>query len=151
MQGGQGKLSRRGPISRALVAIFILFSSCDQGPAHAPGTGTMKQPSLVAGPGEPTLAERHHVTIRLPMPERDFIALLRRLNLHFALCGGEGTPYPLPPPRWTSSAHLKNAVKCYDIDGDVDQVRHVSESYRAFLDNHNQVIYIENTFAYTGP
>lgn len=111
----------------------------------------MKQPNIVAGPGEATLAERYHVTISLPMPERNFIGLLRRLNLRFELCGGEGTPQPFPPPRWTSPANLTNAVKCYDIDGDVDQAHHTSESYRAFLDHNNQVIYIENTFAYTGP
>lgn len=151
MQRAQGKLSGGAPVRGALAALLVLCSSCDQGPAHVPGAEAMKQPNIVAGPGEPTLAERYHVTIRLPMPERDFIGLLRRLNLHFELCGGAGTPDSLPPPRWTSAARLTNAIKCYDIYGDVDQVRHVGESYRAFLDNHDQVIYIENIFAYTGP
>jgi hypothetical protein len=151
MKSARRKLSRRPPVGRALVAMFILFGSCDQGPAHVRGAETMKQTAMVAGPGEPTFAERYRVTVTLPMPERDFIALLRRLNLHFEVCGGWSTSHPLPPPRWRSSVDLTSAVKCYDVVGDVDPVHHTGESFRAFLDNHGQVIYIENTFSYTGP
>ena len=85
------------------------------------------------------------------MPEGDFLALLRRLNLHFELCGEANTSNPVPPPRWRAPADLTRAVKCYEVVGGVDPVHHTGESYRAFLNSHNQVIYLENTYSYTGP
>lgn len=107
--------------------------------------------NIVAGYGEKTLVEEFNLPVILPMKGTAFLALVDGLKLHRESCGERGSEHELPPPRQVSGVDLSNAVKCIEIDGDVDAVRHIGKRYRAFLDANDNVIYIENAFSYTGP
>lgn len=105
---------------------------------------------IAAGYGEKSFVDRYGIKISLPMPEADFLTLVKQLKLHYEPCGGEGNQ-SIPSPRQATKIDLKEAVRCYEIDGDVDLTRRVGARYRAFVDASGRVIYIENAFSYTGP
>jgi hypothetical protein len=134
-----------------LAASQLFVAACGRVGAQAEGIGPMKQTDIVAGPGEASFPERYRVEVRLPMAEAEFVALLRRLNLHYQLCGERGTAIPPPPARQATTVDLTRVSKCYEIDGEVDPARHIGKRYRAFLDDSGRVIYLENAFSYTGP
>ena len=111
----------------------------------------MKQTDIVAGYGEKTFPQTYNIKLSLPVREDDFIALVKKLGLHYQLCGRRGSEAGLPPARQETSVDFSKAQTCYEIDGDRDPVRHVGKAWRAFINQDRQVFYIENVFAYTGP
>ena len=134
-----------------VVATGLLLASCIQGGENAGGAGLAKATDIVAGYGEKSFAQKSNLKIMLPMPETEFLALLDRLKLHYGVCGEHGTRNELPAPRQKSTVDFSKAIKCFEIDGDVDQAQHIGERYRAFSDSTHHVFYIENAFSYTGP
>lgn len=131
-----------------LVVIF-LTTSCHSKPID--NEAAVKSSERIAvGHDEKSFVDRYGIKISLPMQEADFLALVRQLKLHYEPCGGQGNQV-VPPPRHATKVDLSKAVKCYEIDGDVDLARRVGERYRAFVDAGGDVIYIENAFSYTGP
>jgi hypothetical protein len=138
-----------------MIIVSILPGSffvvaCDQkGPDVE--VNQMNQTDIVAGPGEQSITQKYGVDIRLPMPEADFLLLLNQLKLSYDLCGERGTRSAIPLPRWKTSIDLSSVNRCYNIVGHVDVVHHTGERYRAFVNGHQQVIYIENIYSYTGP
>ena len=133
-----------------LFSIAVVLVSCRASYSNNIGVPDENQVNIVAGPGELSFSERYRLEITLPLPEREFIALLRRLQLPYEVCGDLASNLPLPQPMHRSRASLSIATKCYHIYGPVDTVRHVGERYRAFVDDAGNVIYIENVFTYTG-
>lgn len=107
-------------------------------------------PRIVAGYGEQSFTQRYKIGLKLPVPESQFLALVRKLGLYYQLCGERGKDVGIPSPRQKTSIDLSHAKKCYEIDGDRDIKKHTAESWRAFTDSQDQVIYIENAFVYTG-
>jgi hypothetical protein len=102
---------------------------------------------VVAGPGERTFEERYEVTLNLPMSERDFLALLNRLNLEYQDAGSEVIPHPI----WARDAlDLSKLSRTYLIDGPINNAGKFRETYRAWIDKDGRVIYMENAFGYFG-
>lgn len=140
-----------------LGAIPFLISSastllaCDLDRDNRPGPNAVKRTDIVAGYGEKSFSERYHLNLALPLQEEEFLAILKRLKLHYQICGKRGTDVGLPPPRQQTTIDISRAETCYEIDGDRDPVRHTGEAWRAFTDQHHEIFYIENVFAYTGP
>lgn len=85
------------------------------------------------------------------MPETEFFVILKRLGLYYDVCGERGTNDPLPPLRQKSLIDISMLQKCYEVIGDRDRVRRIGEAWRAFTNKDHQVVYIENSFVYTGP
>ena len=115
------------------------------------GAEVVKQTDIVAGYSEPTFPERYHLKLRLPVPEAEFLAIVKRLKLYYSVCGERGTSDPLPSLRQRSGINVAKLQKCFEIIGDRDPLQHIGQSWRAFADRHHQIVYIENAFAYTGP
>lgn len=139
-------------IIRGLLILVLItgagavLTACDTN-----GLNTMKNTDVVAGYGEKTFTERYHVDFTLPIPETQFLALLKQMGLRYESCGERGVGIGLPPPNHAPTVDLSRAQKCYKIYGGVDEVRHVGRRYQVFVDENNQVFYIENIFIYTGP
>lgn len=144
------RLSLRKIILANACGICVLLS-CSCGVTQKSRSVEMKEADIISGLGEPKLTEKYHLSLHLPMNETEFLAVLAEKNLHYSICGEKGSSIDLPPPRQVPTVDFTRARKCYEIDGDVDPVRHVGERYRAFVDDHHQVFYIENAFSYTGP
>ena len=85
------------------------------------------------------------------MPESDFLTLLKKIGLQYDVCGERGTNRLMPIARQKSIVDLSKSEKCYEIYGDKDEKIHMAKYYRAFTGANKNIIYIENTFAYTGP
>lgn len=130
-----------------IAAIGALVGACNGRQMAARNQNTAR---IVAGYGEKSFPERYGVAVRLPMPEMQFLALVRKLGLYYQFCGERGSDLGVPPPRQKTSLDLSQAKKCYEIDGDRDVKKHSGEAWRAFTDSKDQVIYIENAFVYTG-
>lgn len=145
---------RMGPRRTGLLLVMfvgLLSMACTANPGNQNGTQKMKRTDIVAGYGEVTFSQRYNVKLDLPIAEDSFIALLRRLGLHYQLCGRRGSGAGIPPARQQTTVDLSKAETCYEVDGDRDPVRHVGQAWRAFADRNHQIFYIENVFAYTGP
>lgn len=128
----------------------VLLSCCVH--SNEPIEGPVKmQTHIAAGPGEKSFTEQYDLRIVLPMPEKDFVAVLGRLGLSHDSCGERGTKREMPPPKWSNVVDLANFQSCIQIYGKNDAVRRVGKIYRAYVDPAGQVTYIENAFAYTGP
>lgn len=108
----------------------------------------MEQSGIVAGPGEKTFEETYRVKVHLPIPEREFLALLDRLKLRYEILGDRATKVGISAPWHSSTLDLSQIEREYQIYGKVDRVRKVAEGYRAYVDKQGQVIYMENMFAY---
>ncbi len=72
------------------------------------------------------------------------------LTLTYVPCGGRESERSVPKPRHLTAVDLSQAVRCYEVGGDVDGIRYIDKRYRAFTDSSNNVIYVENAFSYTG-
>ena len=99
----------------------------------------MKRSGIVAGTREKTFDENYKVKVRLPMPEKQFIALLKHLKLSYELFG------EVPTPLHSRSLDVSKVRRCYHVYGDA------RKKYRAYVDRDNRVIYIENAFTYPIP
>lgn len=142
---------RRLHIILLSALIGLCLGSCVRDGERKHGAGIVKLTDIVAGNDEKSFAEKYDPNIKLPMPETEFLALLDRSKLHYGICGERGTQNELPVPMQTSTVDFSRAIKCFEIDGDVDHVRHIGERYRAFTDSTHHIFYIENAFSYTGP
>lgn len=135
----------------AIVGASFSVAACGRNELDSPTVTTDKQTGIVAGYGEQTFAERYRLSIRLPMPEAEFLALLQKLGLSYSICGERGSETGLPPLRQQTTIDLSKAQRCYQVYGDIDSNKHVGKIYRAFVGKDHQIIYIENAFSYTGP
>jgi len=138
-------------ISTVLAAsmALVLFSSCTAASVDS-GKRPMEDSNIVAGPGEKTFNERYGLRLALPMDEKAFLGTLDRLKLRYELYGQRGSEREMPKPR-RSAIDMSRIIKCYQIYGDLDVKRGVGAVYRSYVDEKNRVVYIENTFDYTGP
>lgn len=132
-----------------ILCVAFAISACQ--PNHQDGkrAHTMTDPSMVAGPGEKTLAEKYHLALRLPMREEEFLQTLHRLGVYIQMCGKRDTDIGLPTPRHETSIDLSRVETCYDINGDRNGAR--AEAWRAFADDQHRIIYVESTYAYPAP
>lgn len=135
----------------SLIVICLFSTACTSGGKGQSGTENMKQTDIVAGYGEKTFPQTYNIKLSLPVEETSFIELLKRLRLHYRLCGRRGSGAGIPPARQQTTVDLSKAQTCYEIDGDRDPIRHIGQAWRAFADQNHQIFYIENVFAYTGP
>jgi len=137
------------------IFILILFvvavlTACDLNGRDKGGGAPVAQAAVAAGSGEQSFTERYRVDLKLPMPEERFLSMVRDLKLTYVPCGGRHSDGSIPEPRHLTTVDLSRAVRCYEIGGDVDGIRHIGKRYRAFVDSSNNVIYVENAFSYTG-
>jgi len=131
------------------MSLAFLMCSCALGSTKQRKPDEKERSTIVAGAGEKTFSDKYHLSITLPMSEKEFLALLGRLNLHYDSCGERGMAAGVPPARHATSIDLSEAQKCYEIAG--ERTSSFDEWYRAFVNKDHNVIYIENAFAYTGP
>jgi hypothetical protein len=140
-------------ITSLLMTAFCFVSiSCDQkqrrqNAEYQKKLLEMLKSGVVAGPGEKTFEENQSVSLHLPMPESEFLALLQRTNLRFERTGEQSGI--IPKPWHNDSLDLSRIEKAYQIYGKTDPKRHVAEGYRAYVDKSGEVIYLENMFIYT--
>jgi hypothetical protein len=100
----------------------------------------MEQSGIVAGPGERTLEENYGLKISLPMPEKQFLALLDRLKLRYDI--ENERPGIIPVPFHCHAIDLSRIQKAYRIYGkQFDSVRVLGEVYRAYVDKDGNVAY----------
>lgn len=107
--------------------------------------------NIVAGPGEMNFSQKYNLELSLPIPEHDFLDILRRLNIYYQSCGAMGASIPVTPPQHVQNMDMSRIARCYYIAGDVDSQRHIGERYRAYVDTNGNVVYLENAYSYTGP
>lgn len=143
----------RHPLGRLLctAAVGLLLASCHQSGGGDSGAGTVKQTSIVGGPGEKTFAEKYSLSVTLPMPETAFLEILKRLKLQYDVYGERGSAREIPPPSQSTLVDPSKMQKVYQIYGEVDRVKRTGEMYWAYVDMDHRVVYIENRFSYTGP
>lgn len=120
----------------------------------------MEREGIVAGPREKTIAEKYDLKISLPMPETEFLALLHRLNLRYEKWGERGGPIEIGRPWHSDKLDLSQIERTYQIYGEPwsvpsratatpgDRTPGMGEAYVAYVDKHNRVVYIENSFNY---
>lgn len=121
------------------------FSSQDKGRGPP-----VAQAAVAAGSGEQSFTERYRVDLTLPISEERFLSMVQNLKLAYVPCGGQHSGGSIPEPRHLTTVDLSRTVRCYEVGGDVDEIRHIGRRYRAFVDSNNNVIYVENAFSYTG-
>lgn len=143
---GIGKISLK---MMSLVLAGMIVTSCEG--STSTGADNMMQSNIVAGPGEQSFSQKYDPQLVLPIPEEDFIKLLKKNGLDFSIAGVTGTERSVPPPRRSNDVDLSSVQKMYQVYGPVDRVRRIGEMYRAYVDTSHRVIYVENAYAYTGP
>jgi hypothetical protein len=113
----------------------------------------MIKSGIVAGPEEGTFEENQGVKLHLPMPEDQFVALLKRLKLEYEVVGERGTQMIIPTP-WHSDkldiSPMQRAYQIYGQPGRLNPRLPGQEMYRAYVDKSGRVVYIENMFGYDG-
>ena len=95
----------------------------------------MEKAGIVAGAGEKTFEENQGVKLDLPMPEEQFLELLKRLNLEYE------AQTIIPSPWHTDNLDTSKMRRAYQIYGRVDSARTFAEIYRAYVDQAGQVVY----------
>ncbi len=135
-------------VSTLLIALAL--ASCDRSSKNATEYQArlpdMVRSKIVAGPGEKTFEENQGIKLSLPMPEQEFIAVLKRLSLEFFDEGEE----VIPTPHWKPDAIKESQIRhAYQISGKIDREHQFHEAYRAWVNKKAQVVYIENAFVYT--
>lgn len=115
----------------------------------------MEKAGIIAGPSEPTFEEKHGVRLNLPLPETEFLRILKTLKLEYNLYADRGSSVPIPslihgeglkhPP------NLAEINRVYQIMGDIDRTRKSQEVYRAYVDKNGFVVFLENTYSYAAP
>jgi hypothetical protein len=128
---------------------LIFLPGCDF--ANNPQANAMIHSTMVAGPGETTFAAKYNLDIHLPMGEDEFLQILRRLRLHYQICGRRNTDIGLPPARHDTSIDMTQAETCYEIYGDHRLPRGAAEAWRAFSDQQHRIFYVETAYAYPAP
>ena len=114
----------------------------------------MEKTGIIAGPSEPTFEEKHGIRLHLPLLEIEFLRILDTLKLNYHVIAERDTNVPIPTP-WhsemlTRPLNLDNIQKVYQIAGEIDHAQQSREKYRAFVDRNGFVVYLENTYAYSG-
>lgn len=133
----------------SLVFAGITLASC--GNHVTTGTDDMTQNNIVAGPGEQSFSQKYDPELTLPLPEGEFIRLLNDNGLNYSIDGLSGTDKIIHPPRLSNNVDMNKIQKMYQIYGRIDRENRVGEIYRAYVDKNKRVIYIENSYTYTGP
>ena len=113
----------------------------------------MIRSGIVAGPEEGTFEENQGVKLHLPMPEDQFVALLKRLTLKYEVVGERGTQMIIPIPWHFDRLDISVMQRAYQIYGQRGRLNPRlpgQEMYRAYVDKNERVVYIENMFAYNG-
>jgi hypothetical protein len=115
----------------------------------------MEKAGIIAGPSEPTFEEKHGVKLNLPLAETEFLRILDTLKLNYHVYAERDSAVPIPTPwhseKLTRPLNLPNIQKVYQITGEIDHTQQSREKYRAYVDRDGFVVYLENTYAYTGP
>ncbi len=114
----------------------------------------MEKAGIIAGPSEPTFEEKHRIKLHLPLPEAEFLRILDTLKLKYRVFAERGTDVPIPS-FWHAETlkyppNPDNIQKVYQIIGEIDHAQQSREKYRAYVDRNGLVVYLENTYAYSG-
>jgi hypothetical protein len=133
-----------------VMLLALLLPCCAQSNGSPQGWDDMHV-RIVAGPHEKNFADEYHLKITLPIPEKEFVALVDRLHLLHGSCGERGTERQIPPPKWSDKINMSAVQSCIQIYGKKDVAHRIGKMYRAYINGEHMVIYIENAFAYTGP
>jgi hypothetical protein len=113
----------------------------------------MIKSGIVAGPEEGTFEENQGVKLHLPMPEAQFLELLRGLKLPYDIHGEAGTKTEIPLPWHSDRLDISKMQRTYQIYGQRGRLNPRypgQEMYRAYVDKSGRVVYIENMFGYDG-
>jgi hypothetical protein len=145
-----------------LIGAVILLYACDRAEQHRRRVVEeyqkrlieMQKSGIVAGPSEPTFEEKHRIRLHLPMSEAEFLRILDSLKLSYRVFAEQGTDVPIPTPwhsdKLTHQINLDTIQKVYQILGEIDHAQQSREIYRAYIDKNGQLVYLENTYGYTG-
>jgi hypothetical protein len=137
--------------------------SCDKAEQHRRNVADeyqkklvdMEKTGIIAGPSEPTFGEKHGIRLHLPLLEIEFLRILDTLKLNYHVFAERDTDVPIPMPwhseKLTRPLNLDNIQKVYQITGEIDHAKQSREQYRAYVDRNGFVVYLENTYAYSGP
>jgi hypothetical protein len=147
-------------VSTTLLVLLgaLALVSCDRFEEHRKQTAeeykkrlpSMERSGIFAGPGEKTFEENYGLKISLPIPEKEFLALLDRLKLRYDIAGQR--PGIIPVPFHCHAIDVSRMQKAYQIYGkQFDSVHVLGEVYRAYVNKDGNVVCIENTFVYEGP
>ncbi len=144
-----------------VLAVALISTSCDKSGADRKRVAAeyqkrlpeMERSGIVAGPGEKTFEENQGVKLHLPMPEDEFLELLRRLNLSYDIHGEAGTKAEIPLPWHSDRLDISTMQRAYQIYGQPGRLNPRlpgQEMYRAYVDKSGRVVYVENMFGYDG-
>ena len=138
------------PLKPKLIAYFVLsLLILDPRVGESSGRRMMNgESSIVAGPGEKTFTQAYPVRLKLPMPEKEFLALLGKLKLEYEVYRRRDKLIPSPFHRKLDVSAFE---KCYQVYGRIDRQRQISEKYHAYIDRDSQLVYLENAFSYPEP
>lgn len=101
------------------------------------------------GHGEPTLDERYGLVISLPMPEAQFVEMIRGVPLPIHRAGERGSDHPtLMRPFHYRGFDMSAVSHGYLVDGGYNRERQRNELYVAYVDRSGNVVYVENQFGY---
>ena len=137
-------------MKRKLLTYFVLsLSAVSPSVSESSSQRTVKEESnIVAGSTEQTFTQTYGVKLKLPMPEKEFLALLGKLKLKYKVLRRSENLISAPFHRKLDVSMFE---RCYQIYGRLDRKRHVSESYLAYIDRNSQLVYLENAFSYPDP
>ena len=98
----------------------------------------------------PSFQQRYAPRVTLPISLKKFLANLERNSLKYEILTGQNARASFPLPKADASIDTKNLAGCVQVYGKFDKSNRSMEGYRAYFDYHENVVYIENAFVYTG-
>lgn len=130
------------------LGTVVVFSACAIMFACRSPKPSVHGGRIAAGRNEKAFDEEYGLSMHLPMAAAEFSALLERLGLKQDVVWQDSKRGVFPPP--ALSPDLLNGFRVAAVL--VVYGRNQSgKSYRAYLDDNNQVVYIENHYAYPNP
>jgi hypothetical protein len=140
-------LSFRGKwLSFIVFPLVVTLSSCDQPSSRevmiSPNSGKVI---------EPTFIEAYAPNLKLPVPVSDFESRLKELGLKYEILKGGDDSGAFPLPSKDSGINPNDLSGCIKIYGAIDRKNRSMQMFRAYENKHSQIVYIENSYAYTGP
>jgi hypothetical protein len=143
----------RFPFILSLSFAALMLATCDKAEEQRKRIAAeyqkrlpeMLKKGIVAPAWEKTFEENQGVKLQLPMPEPEFIALVKKLHLDVYDEGEDVIPGPHWQPHAIDTSQTRHA---YIISGKADPKLPFHEQYRAWVDKRGRVVYIENEFGY---
>lgn len=103
---------------------------------------------IVADATGESFATQYAPGLVLPIPEADFLSLVRDRELKFTRLGAQGK-LPLFKPRHCNSINMAAIGHGYLVHGGYDSAKGRVEDYLVLVDITGQITYIENRYQYS--